>query len=82
MGRMTSQTSIDRIAPSGAIVPLVHDSRLISPDTMNLADGGYLYVTASRLNRQPTMHDGHDERVKPYVLFRVRVDGKRIRLKD
>ncbi len=74
--------SIDRIAPSGAIEPLVHELRLVWPDTMSLSDDGYLYVTANQLNRQPTMHDGHDERVKPYVLFRVKVDAKPVRLKD
>ena len=73
--------SIDRIRPSGAIETLVHDPRLVWPDTMSLSDDGYLYVTANQLNRQPTMHNGHDERVKPYVLFRVKLDAQPVRLR-
>ncbi len=66
---------------TGKTETIVHDPRLLWPDTMSLADDGYLYVTANQLNRQPTMHNGNDERVKPYVLFRVKVNGQPIRLK-
>lgn len=72
--------SIEKILPSGMIETIVHDPRLIWPDTMSLADDGYLYVTANQLNRQPTMHNGQDLRQKPYVLFRIKTDSKRIRL--
>ena len=66
---------------TGKIETIVHDPRLLWPDTMSLADDGYLYVTANQLNRQPSMHNGKDERVKPYVLFRIKVNGQAIRLK-
>lgn len=46
----------------------------------SLADDGYLYVTANQLNRQPTMHNGQDLRVKPYTLFRLKVNAKPVRL--
>ena len=59
---------------------LVHDPRLLWPDTMSLSDDGYLYVTANQLYNQPTMHNGKDLRQKPYVLFRVKVGVKPIRL--
>lgn len=59
---------------------LVHDPRLLWPDTMSLSDDGYLYVTANQLFNQPSMHDGKDLRQKPYVLFRVKVGTKPIRL--
>ncbi len=49
---------------------------------MSISDDGYLYVTANQLNRQPTMHNGHDERVKPYVLFRVKLNVSPVRLND
>ena len=75
-----ASNSIERIAPTGMIETVVHDPKLLWPDTMSLADDGYLYVTANQLNRQPTMHDGVDERVKPYTLYRVKVSGRRIRL--
>lgn len=76
-----TSNSIDRIAPSsGMIETIVHDPRLLWPDTMSLSDDGYLYVTANQLNRQPTMHNGEDQRIRPYVLFRVKVDAKPVRL--
>jgi sugar lactone lactonase YvrE len=59
---------------------LVHDPRLLWPDTMSLSDDGYLYVTANQLFNQPSMHDGMDLRRRPYTLFRVKVDAKPIRL--
>lgn len=76
-----STNSIIRIAPDGTIETILHDPRLLWPDTMSLADDGYLYVTANQLHRQPSMHDGKDLRVKPYALFRVKVDAKPVRLK-
>ncbi len=73
--------SIHRWSPgTGLTETLVHDPRLLWPDTMSLSDDGYLYVTANQLNRQPTMHDGKDFRVKPYSLFRIKVDAKPVRL--
>ncbi len=62
------------------LTTLVHDPRLIWPDTMSVTDDGYLYVTANQLNRQPTLHNGVDMRVKPYVLFRTKIDSKAVRL--
>jgi sugar lactone lactonase YvrE len=62
----------------GAIETLVHDPRVLWPDTLSLASDGYLYFTANQIERQPAFNDGHDLRQKPYVLFRVKVDGTRI----
>jgi sugar lactone lactonase YvrE len=73
--------SIHRWNPqTGLTETLAHDSRLLWPDTMSLASDGYLYVTANQLNRQPSMHNGHDLRVKPYQLFRLKVDAQPVKL--
>ncbi len=73
--------SIHRWSPAtGLTETLVHDPRLLWPDTMSLSDDGYLYVTSNQLNRQPTQHEGHDLRIKPYSLFRIKVDAKPVRL--
>lgn len=66
---------------TGLTETLVHDPRLLWPDTMSLAGDGYLYVTANQLNQQPTMHNGQDLRQKPYQLFRIKVDATPVRLK-
>ena len=74
--------SIHRWNPqTGTTETLAHDPRLLWPDTMSLAADGYLYVTANQLHRQPTMHNGRDERVKPYSLFRLKVDAQPVLLK-
>ncbi len=74
--------SIHRWNPqTGLTETLVHDPRLLWPDTMSLASNGYLYVTANQLHRQPTMHNGQDQRVKPYRLFRIRVDQQPVKLR-
>jgi sugar lactone lactonase YvrE len=56
----------------------VHDPRVLWPDTLSLAADGYLYFTANQIERQAVFHNGRDLRQKPYVLFRVKVDGSRI----
>ncbi len=74
--------SIERFDPkTGLIETLVHDPRILWPDTMSLADDGYLYFNANQLARQPTMHNGKDLRQKPYHLFRIKVEAQPVRLK-
>jgi sugar lactone lactonase YvrE len=72
--------SIHVIAPDGTLKLLTHDPTLLWPDTMSLADDGYLYVISNQLERQALFHDGSDFREKPYLLFRVKVDAKPVRL--
>jgi sugar lactone lactonase YvrE len=52
---------------------LVHDVRVLWPDSLSLARDGYLYFTVNQLDRMARFHDGTDLRRPPYVLFRVRV---------
>ena len=48
---------------------------------MSVASDGYLYFTANQLHRQAQFHEGQDLRVKPYTLFRVRIDAGPVLLK-
>ncbi|MGW0503171.1 L-dopachrome tautomerase-related protein [Micromonospora sp. NPDC003241] len=59
----------------GGYETVVHDPRLLWPDTMSVAVDGHLYVTANQLHRQATYHRGEDLRRKPYALFRTRIDA-------
>ena len=70
--------AIRRWDASGQIETLMHDPRALWPDTLSLAADGYLYFTANQIERQGTFHNGQDLRKKPYVLFRLKVDGTRI----
>lgn len=54
---------------------VIHDARLLWPDTMSIAADGHLYVTANQLHRQARYQGGEDERRKPYGLFRVAIDA-------
>ena len=61
---------------------IVHDPRLLWPDTLSLSLDGYLYVTANQLHRQSRYNkDGKDLRQKPYSLFRIRIGIKPVLLK-
>lgn len=70
--------AIRRWSSGGGFETLAHDPRILWPDTLSLASDGYLYFTANQIERQGTFHDGKDLRQKPYVLFRLKVDGSRI----
>jgi sugar lactone lactonase YvrE len=70
--------AIRRRSLNNEIETLVHDPRVLWPDTLSLAADGYLYFTANQIERQSVFHSGQDLRQKPYVLFRVKVDGTRI----
>jgi sugar lactone lactonase YvrE len=69
-----------RSADGTSYETLVHDPRALWPDTLSLAADGYLYFTANQLHRQPGFHGGRDLRQKPYVLFRIKIDGTPVQL--
>ena len=48
--------AIRRRTSSGDIETLVHDPRVLWPDTLSLAADGYLYVTANQVERQGAFH--------------------------
>lgn len=73
--------AIARRKTDGTFETLVSDPRALWPDTLSLAHDGYLYFVANQLHRQPQFNDGKDLRQKPYVLFKVKVDGTQIALK-
>src|SRR5580700_4375880 len=70
--------AIRRRSSNNEIETLVHDPRVLWPDTLSLAANGYLYFTANQVERQSVFHNGQDLRHKPYVLFRVKIDGTSI----
>ncbi len=70
-----------RRRPDGGWETVVHDPRLLWPDTMSVATDGYLYVTANQLHRQAQYQGGEDLREKPYALFRVRIGAGPVRLR-
>lgn len=65
----------------GRYETLLFDPRVIWPDTLSLAQDGYLYVTNNQLNRQKQFNGGHDLRSKPYSLLRIKVDAKPVSMR-
>ena len=74
------QNAVLRRLPDGTFETLVHDPRLLWPDTLSVASDGYLYFTANQLHRQARYNNGKDLRQKPYVLWRVPIDAGPVRL--
>lgn len=60
---------------------LVYDPRLLWPDTLSLATDGFLYVMANQLHRQARYNRGKDLRIKPYTLFRTRINAQPVLLR-
>lgn len=73
--------AILRRKPNGLYETLVHDPRVLWPDTLSIAQNGYLYFIANQLHRLPTFHAGKDLRQKPYTLFRTKINAKPVLLK-
>lgn len=73
--------SILRRDAEGKYETLVHDPRVLWPDTMSVARDGFLYFTANQLHRQKQYQEGHDLRQKPYCLFRTKIDAGPVLLK-
>ncbi len=65
--------AILRRSAEGWYETLVVDDRVLWPDTLCVAADGYLYFTVNQLHRQKGFQGGIDRRVKPYVLFRVKL---------
>ncbi|OUL18290.1 gluconolaconase [Nostoc sp. RF31YmG] len=73
--------AILRRHPDGAWETVVHDPRLLWPDTLCVATDGYLYVTANQLHRQARYQKGRDLRQKPYSLFRIHINAQPVMLR-
>jgi sugar lactone lactonase YvrE len=54
---------------------IVHDPRVLWPDTLSIGPDGYLYFTANQLHRQADYRNGIDQREKPYSLLRVNINA-------
>ena len=65
--------AIRYVTPDGRLETLVRDDRLIWPDTFAIGADGYLYVTASQINRTKKYNDGEDKVEYPFRLYRVKL---------
>jgi sugar lactone lactonase YvrE len=73
-------SAVLRFDPDGAWTTVMHGPDLLWPDTLALADDGYLYLSANQLPRTPLFNDGADDRVPPHRIVRKAVAGRPIHL--
>ncbi|TRM66758.1 major royal jelly protein-domain-containing protein [Schizophyllum amplum] len=77
----TEHNAVNTYDPNtGLIEPFVRDPRLAWPDTLAVADDGYMYITLPQLWLGAAFQNGTDKRVKPFALARVPVEGSPVRL--
>jgi len=75
--------AIHRFTGSAATMEtIMYNAEAVWPDSLSLADDGYLYFTANQLNRQAQFHQGIDKRIQPYMVFRIKTNQKPIRQSD
>jgi sugar lactone lactonase YvrE len=67
------KSAIIRIDSSLHETILVSDPRLIWPDSYQITDDGYLYISCSQIQLQPGFNEGVNKRTSPYTIFRVKL---------
>jgi sugar lactone lactonase YvrE len=53
----------------------IKDDRLIWPDSYQITDDGYLYISCSQIDRQPDYNEGVNKRTTPYCIYRIKLSG-------
>ncbi|WP_374950352.1 L-dopachrome tautomerase-related protein [Mucilaginibacter sp.] len=65
--------AIKYVTPDGQLKTLVTDKRLIWPDSFGIGNDGYLYLSASQMNRLPKYNDGQNKVEYPYRVYKVKL---------
>lgn len=65
--------AIRYVTPDGKFETLVRDKRLIWPDSFAIGPDGFLYVTASQINRTKKYNHGEDKVEYPFRLYKIRL---------
>ncbi|GAA5004581.1 L-dopachrome tautomerase-related protein [Actinopolymorpha pittospori] len=73
-------SAVLRLDPDGTWTTLMHGPDLLWPDTLALADDGYLYLSANQLPRAPLFNANVDDRLPPYKIVRKAITGAPVRL--
>ncbi|MBS2009629.1 MAG: gluconolaconase [Cyanobacteria bacterium SZAS TMP-1] len=68
-------STVWRRTPEGKIEKLVHDTRLVWPDSLWIGTDGYLYITSSQFNQRAAFNKGTDLRSNSYQIFRYKLAG-------
>ena len=55
---------------------VISDPKLQWPDSLSWGPDGMLYVTTSQIHRMPKFNQGKNEQSGPFVVYRLKVNGK------
>jgi sugar lactone lactonase YvrE len=64
---------IVKISPDLKMSTLIQDERLVWPDSYQITDDGYLYISCSEINKEPQYNEGIDKRTIPYAIYRIQL---------
>lgn len=64
---------ISVLGDDGSIRPIARDARIIWPIGPSVGADGYLYFSASQVNRIPLFCGGDDRVVRPWKMYKIRV---------
>ena len=65
--------AIQYVTPDKNVHFLVKDERLIWPDSFGIGSDGYLYLSASQVNRLPKYNNGQDKVHYPFRVYKVKL---------
>lgn len=65
--------AVQYVGIDGKLKTLVQDSRLIWPDSFGIGSDGYLYLSASQMNRLPKYNNGESKVELPYRVYKVKL---------
>ncbi len=68
--------AVYQYTPGGAYRTVAQAGELVWPDSLAISGDGYLYITATQLDRQAKYNKGVDVRHKPIKVYRVKVDAQ------
>lgn len=67
------ERAIQYVTTDGKVHFLVKDERLIWPDSFGISSDGYLYLSASQMNRLPQYNNGEDKVAYPFRVYKVKL---------
>lgn len=68
--------AVYQYTPGGTYRTVAQSPDLIWPDSLAISQNGYLYITATQLNRQAKYNNGVDVRHKPIKVYRVKLGAQ------
>jgi hypothetical protein len=53
---------------------IIQDDRLIWPDSYQISQDNFLYISCSQIDKQPDFNEGINKRTSPYMIFKIKLN--------